>query len=103
MLGLQAGGRHALDEDAVQTPIFHALARGGRTRRQQEGATASLEEFRRDPPTAPIPLQALAPAPVPARHAPSRRERQGTPADYTQQAGRRERSASPPRDWPGLT
>ena len=57
----RAGGRHALDEDAVQTPIFAALRRGGR--RQQENVVgsgapvASVEDFRRDPLTAPIPIR----------------------------------------------
>ena len=60
LFGARAGGRHALDEDAVQTPIFAALRRGGR--RQQENvvgsgaAVASVEDFRRDPLTAPIPI-----------------------------------------------
>ena len=63
LFGARAGGRHALDEDAVQTPIFAALRRGGR--RQQESAVgsagsmasvASVEDFRRDPLTAPIPI-----------------------------------------------
>lgn len=76
MWDVQAGGRHALDEDAIQTPIFHALKRGGRRRHQQEGATASLEEFRRDPLTAPIPIQALAPGS--ARQTPSNREWSGS-------------------------
>ena len=60
LFGARAGGRHALDEDAVQTPIFAALRRGGR--RQQENVVASgapvasVEDFRRDPLTAPIPI-----------------------------------------------
>ena len=63
LLGGPTGGRHALDEDAVQTPIFAALTRGEWRSRQQERAVAcadsadSLAEFRRDPLTAPIPVQ----------------------------------------------
>jgi len=67
--GRRANGRHALDEDALHTPIFAALSRGGWRRRQQEGAAAvpstssvpspvpSVEDFRRDPLTAPLPIQ----------------------------------------------
>ena len=65
LLGGRTGGRHALDEDAVQTPIFAALRRGGWRRRPQESAVtavASVEDFRRDPLTAPLPIQ-HAPAP----------------------------------------
>ena len=57
--GRRADGRHALDEDALHTPIFAALSRGG-WRRRQEGAAAavpSVEDFRRDPLTAPLPIQ----------------------------------------------
>jgi hypothetical protein len=73
LLNGRTGGRHALDEDAVQTPIFAALSRGEWRRRQQEGAAAvpstspvpssvpspvpSVEDFRRDPLTAPLPIQ----------------------------------------------
>ena len=95
MWAVQAGGRHALDEDAIQTPIFHALARGGHQRQQQEGVAASVEEFRRDPLTAPIPIQALASAPT--RHAPSTRERSA----HRERSGtaRRARSSSAQREW----
>ncbi len=59
-------GRHAIDEDALVTPIFAALRRGIR-RRWHEPARESLrdpvDEFHRDPLTAPIPLQVLVPAP----------------------------------------
>ena len=62
LLNGRTGGRHALDEDAVQTPIFAALTRGGWRRRPQESgsgaAVASVEDFRRDPLTAPLPIQA---------------------------------------------
>ncbi|WP_219418811.1 hypothetical protein [Pseudonocardia nigra] len=70
-----AGGRHALDEEAVLTPIFHALTRGGWRSRQHEPAAPSVppraaadpvDAFRRDPLTAPIPVQALVPAPTPS-------------------------------------
>lgn len=72
-------GRHAFNEDAVLTPIFHALTRGGWRSRQHEPAASQrppqatsdpVDAFRRDPLTAPIPVQALvgapAPTPVPA-------------------------------------
>jgi hypothetical protein len=65
-------GRHAYNEDAALTPIFHALTRGGWQSRQHEPAAAPhpadpVDQFRRDPLTAPIPAQ----APVSSR---SRRE-----------------------------
>src|SRR5690606_34117923 len=65
-------GRHALDEDALLTPIFHALRTSGWEERQHEPAAAHrpaatrpdpLAEFRRDPLTAPIPVQALSGVP----------------------------------------
>lgn len=73
-----APGRHAFNEDAVLTPIFHALTRGGWRSRQHEPAAAQrqpaasdpIDAFRRDPLTAPIPIQALVPVPAAA---PSRR------------------------------
>ena len=57
--GRRADGRHALDEDALHTPIFAALSRGGWRRRQESAAAAvpSVENFRRDPLTAPLPIQ----------------------------------------------
>ena len=60
--GRRADGRHALDEDALHTPIFAALSRGGWRRRQESAAAAvpSVENFRRDPLTAPLPVQAVA-------------------------------------------
>jgi hypothetical protein len=83
--GSSATGRHAFNEDAVLTPIFHALQRGGWRRRQHEPAPAAqypptsqypdarypagqhpvdpVDQFRRDPLTAPIPVQALVPSP----------------------------------------
>jgi hypothetical protein len=59
-------GRHAYNEDAALTPIFHALTRGGWRSRQHEPAARravsdSVAEFHRDPLTAPIPAQTLAP------------------------------------------
>jgi len=62
--GRRADGRHALDEDALHTPIFAALSRGGWRRRQAESPASvpspvpSVEDFRRDPLTAPLPIQA---------------------------------------------
>ena len=60
--GRRADGRHALDEDALHTPIFAALSRGGWRRRPESAAAAvpSVEDFRRDPLTAPLPIQAVA-------------------------------------------
>lgn len=75
-------GRHAFNEDAVLTPIFHALTTGGWQERQQEPSSAAraersadpLDEFRRDPLTAPLPVQALAALPEqPWRRATTRR------------------------------
>lgn len=72
-------GRHALNEEAALTPIFHALNRGGgwRGRRQEPpGRRADeVDEFRRDPLTAPIPVQALAAAAVPSPSRPGTRRR----------------------------
>jgi len=62
--GRRADGRHALDEDALHTPIFAALSRGGWRRRHAESSASvpspvpSVEDFRRDPLTAPLPIQA---------------------------------------------
>lgn len=69
-------GRHAYNEDAGLTPIFHALSRSGRQDRQHEPAAPPprsspdpVDAFRRDPLTAPIPVQA--PVPAPARRRPA--------------------------------
>lgn len=51
--GRRADGRHALDEDALHTPIFAALSRSGWRRRE----SAAVDEFRHDPLTAPLPIQ----------------------------------------------
>jgi hypothetical protein len=53
-------GRHALDEDALLTPIFATLAR----RRGSPAPVDPVERFRRDPLTAPLPVV------VPARRRP---------------------------------
>jgi hypothetical protein len=75
-------GRHAYDEDAAETPIFHALSTGAWRTRSHEPAPPSrsspparsaqpsrgssrpapdpVEAFRRDPLTMPIPEQAAA-------------------------------------------
>jgi hypothetical protein len=126
MLRGQAGGRHALDEDAIQTPIFHALARGGLRQRQQAHVADSLEEFRRDPLTAPIPIQALAPVPAPdtltilerlgaavrgsargpgstsATREPSRRHRLSS-TTAVRDSTEREPVGGAPREWAGLS
>ncbi len=87
--GSPATGRHAFDEDAALTPIFHALTRGGWRSRQHDSATVPAtraaafgrdadEEFRRDPLTAPIPVRAVVPtrsSPVVGAHAMSDSER----------------------------
>lgn len=57
----EPAGRHALDEDAVLTPIFAAVAR--RTGRRP-APPDPVERFRRDPLTAPLPVV------VPARRSP---------------------------------
>jgi hypothetical protein len=54
-------GRHALDEEALLTPIFAALTR--RTGRRP-APVDPVERFRRDPLTAPLPVV------VPARRQP---------------------------------
>jgi hypothetical protein len=53
-------GRHALDEEALLTPIFATLAR----RRGRPAPVDPVERFRRDPLTAPLPVV------VPARRRP---------------------------------
>jgi hypothetical protein len=53
-------GRHALDEEALLTPIFATLAR----RRGRPAPVDPVERFRRDPLTAPLPVV------VPARRQP---------------------------------
>lgn len=70
-----ASGRHAVDDDALHTPIFHALTHSGWRSRQLEPVTAApsetavthdpIDEFRRDPLSAPIPEHTLAPSPGP--------------------------------------
>ena len=71
-----ASGRHAYNEDAALTPIFHALTRGGWRGRQHEPAYSPdhqaepVDEFDRDPLTAPIPVE----PPVATRRHRERRE-----------------------------
>lgn len=64
----QDAGRHAIDEDAMLTPIFAALVRGGWRQRQATEAA----RFDRDPLTAPLPGTAppvgLVPAQEGGRH-----------------------------------
>jgi hypothetical protein len=72
-----ASGRHAYNEDAALTPIFHALTRGGWRGRQHEPACSAdhqadpVDESDREPLTAPIPVR----SPASARR---RREQQET-------------------------
>ncbi len=91
-------GRHALDEDALLTPIFHALRRGGWQERQHEPAAARrvggqrfdpLTEFRRDPLTAPIPVQAMSATTLPEPS--SRRQGHLRPVDPLTDSGRHRR------------
>jgi hypothetical protein len=118
--GRRADGRHALDEDALHTPIFAALSRGGWRRRQQESAgvpapVPSVEDFRRDPLTAPLPV--VAPAAVTggvlvdmaageARRRGSAVHRTRAAREWT--ASARDRSRTPRHvlavghEWPGL-
>jgi hypothetical protein len=60
-------GRHAFQEDAALTPIFHALARGGVPQRRRPSAPAAtvdpVDAFHQDPLGAPIPVQALVTVP----------------------------------------
>lgn len=78
-LGREQTGRHAFDEDAALTPIFHALTRGGWRDRQHEPTAMQrgadpVDEFHRDPLTAPLPTQAVAALPEqPWRRASGRR------------------------------
>jgi hypothetical protein len=80
-----ATGRHSYSEDAALTPIFHALSRSGWSSRQhdpvvpptrpvQRSAGDPVDAFRRDPLTAPIPVQALAPAASATRRRREQRE-----------------------------
>ncbi len=75
--GRTGSGRHAVDDDAVLTPIFHALSHGDvrshggvrshgdvRSRGERARGGDEVAEFRRDPLTAPIPLQVLVAAAV---------------------------------------
>jgi hypothetical protein len=67
-----AVGRHAYNEDAALTPIFHALTRGGWRSRQQEATPAArpaepVDQFDRDPLAAPIPVHALGSVPADRR------------------------------------
>lgn len=92
-----AGGRHAYNEDAALTPIFHALTRGGRRSLQHEPVAAprpadprpadAVDQFRRDPLTAPIPVQALASPPA------------GRPRREQPETGRHHRTRESARRW----
>lgn len=87
-----ASGRHVLDEEAVLTPIFHALNHSGWRARQQPERTHRMhrgdevDEFRRDPLTAPIPVQAFEAAATPSAALPAaapRRRRSAVPDSRT--------------------
>ncbi|MEJ3655780.1 hypothetical protein WEH80_22680 [Actinomycetes bacterium KLBMP 9759] len=47
--GSQAAGRHAINEDALLTPIFHALAHGGWRTRQSDPAQQQAPAPRQTP------------------------------------------------------
>lgn len=91
--GAVPSGRHVLDEDAVLTPIFHALNRSGwRARQQPERVHRGdeVDEFRRDPLTAPIPIQAFEAAATPSAALPAaapRRRRSAVPDSRTSESG----------------
>jgi hypothetical protein len=94
--GAVPSGRHVLDEEAVLTPIFHALNRSGwRARHQPERTHRThrgddVDEFRRDPLTAPIPIQAFEAAATPSAALPAaapRRRRAAVPDSRTSQSG----------------
>jgi hypothetical protein len=67
-------GRHALNEDALLTPIFHALS--GQLGRRP-APVDPVERFRRDPLTAPIPVV------VPTRRRPGAHTRAESPVEST--------------------
>lgn len=105
-------GRHENGAQvAAETPIFHALTVGGWRSRQQEPVAPAtgqarpvalidpLTAFRRDPLTAPIPVQALASASVPEQPIELTRHsgRDGT-RDIPEQTGGRHRRLSPVRN-----
>ncbi|MDN5932046.1 MAG: hypothetical protein L0I24_13440 [Pseudonocardia sp.] len=88
-----ASGRHVLDEEAVLTPIFHALNHSGwRARQQPERMPRAdeVDEFRRDPLTAPIPIRAFEAAATPSAALPTaapRRRGSAVPDSRTSDSG----------------
>lgn len=88
-------GRHAFDEDAALTPIFHALSRTEVRRADPPAPTGDeVEDFHRDPLTAPIPVQAFvdaaAPSALTSTDRPARRRRRaGAHALAAEQRGGR--------------
>lgn len=98
--GRPGEGRHALDEDALLTPIFHAMKRGAWRTRQHEAAAPAqapadpVVAFHRDPLAAPIPAQAYTPASV---HELARRRRSGAHAMPEPRSGRHHRVVVPSR------
>lgn len=84
------------------TPIFHALSRGGWRGRQQEASVPvrpsdEVDQFRRDPLTAPIPIQALAATAVPAPAAPPAE----SPVDHAMRRRRAAHALAEPRPESG--
>ena len=82
-------GRHALHDDALLTPIFHALAHSGpadgrAVRRLQ--LVDPVERFRRDPLTAPLPVTGRARTRRPAAHARPEPAADRPPADPVRHA-----------------
>jgi hypothetical protein len=90
-------GRHAFNEDAVLTPIFHALTSGGWRDRQRENGPATrrssdpVDAFEADPLGAPIPQQAYGSVPEqPLRRSSSRLRSVTTGDDAGRHRRRRE-------------
>ncbi|WP_232661310.1 hypothetical protein [Pseudonocardia sp. TRM90224] len=73
--GSQAAGRHAINEDALLTPIFHALAHGGWRSRQPEPAQPQQAPAARQTPARQAPaLQSVGSRQAQAPHAAARQQ-----------------------------